>query len=1265
MSAPGLRPNPYVGLRPFFIEDSLYFFGRDAQTAELLDVLREHRFLAVVGSSGSGKSSLVRAGLLPALLGGFLVHDRDRWRKVQMKPGDAPLANLAAGLLKAMDEPSSPEAAQPLRDAIHEGHTDAVVEFLRTRLEPNANLFLLVDQFEEIFAFRGVVGEDDVEQEVDATRRRERAQRRAEAADFVDLILGLAAQRDQPIYVALTMRTDFLGDCDLFYGLPEALNLGRYLVPRLSREQLREAVECPATLAEASISPRLSDYVLNELGDRFDRLPVLQHALMRTWDAWKAAGGVGPIDLEHFEAMDGLEGELDQSAGGLEGALDKDAEGALRGLDLEITKKIFQRLTDTDASLRRVRSPARISELMAVTGAERRVVEEIVRRFEEDGRSFLHRSDDGRKDDPRVDISHESLIRQWNRLRHWVDDERLSRDLYKKLVERSQSGTLLQDPELQRMLDWSREANPSAVWARRYSAHDADFDQATRYLDASEAKRTSDINDKLLAAEAERQEERRKLEEAIERADEQKAARLRQRTYLRWACAALAVAVAGLAFAWIKSAEATAEREARAATNLALAAGNVELGLPRALLFGAAGVLHGETFQTRENLRKVLLAEPHLDAFLSAPQSAETADNSAFVNALAVSPDGSTLASGSEDGTVTLWDVAKNQQLGERLEGHQFGVTSLAFSPDGQRLVSGSADKTAIVWDVARRLPLTTFKSHTEYVSSVAFSPDGRTLASGSWDGTLRLWDVEGRQVGEPLTPGKGRDKRDLPWIVDTAFSADGSTIAAVDMRGQLWLWNPTTRRPVRPFEDAKEFDDSPLNASSIAFSPDGTLFAAASRGGSVTIWNIETRKQVGQHVAHEGSVSSVAFSADSMTVATAGSDGISLVDFRTGTRGRLDAQSDVASIAFLSSGNLASAGDGAIILWDVPSRQVRTLGRHPAPVRSVAFSPDGRLVAAGDESGRAALWDLATPGTPREAGGDAGHKDYVRGVAFSPDGKVLATASEDNTVMLWNVEGHTPRRVLTGHTEYVTSVAFSPDGALLASGSHDKTIRLWDTVSGQTLRVLSGHEFWVTSVAFSRDGKTLASGSEDQTARLWDVASGQQQGTPFEHTSGATRGVTSVAFSPDGTILASASDKTVSLWDVASRASIGLLSGHRRGVRSIAFSPDGRTLASGSDDYTLRLWDVEQRLMLGKPAAGHFGAVTSVAFSPDGRTLASGSDDGSIVLWDEIRWKVDVGSWLKKVCRAANRNLTEAEWNESVGADVPYRIVCENLPVP
>ena len=467
--------NPYVGLRPFEQEDSLYFFGRREQTAELLEQLAPTHFLAVVGSSGCGKSSLIRAGLIPALLGGFLVEERDAWQIAIMKPGDAPLHNLAVALCQAFDKAPSESAIADLHETIIADHIQAVIAYLSLHLGTSTNVLLLIDQFEEVFSFRGTE-EDEQTVQLGPQQRRERARRRAEADDFVDLMLGLKSYTHLSVYTVLTMRTDFLGDCDLFYGLPEAMNQSRYLVPRLTRQQLRQAIEGPALLSETSLTPRLLDRLLNQFGNRGDRLPVLQHALLRTWDFWQREAQAGPMDLQHYEA-----------AGTLRHALSQHADEALRPDDLDTTAKIFKCLTDTDPHHRRVRRPARLSDLAAVTGQSPQAIQAILERFREGGRNFLVISASADADDPRVDISHESLIRQWNTLKSWVDEERDSRNQLLDLVYRYRRGLApLWDPDLQIALDWRARSHPTAVWARRYSTNDDDFEGAMQYLEQSQ-----------------------------------------------------------------------------------------------------------------------------------------------------------------------------------------------------------------------------------------------------------------------------------------------------------------------------------------------------------------------------------------------------------------------------------------------------------------------------------------------------------------------------------------------------------------------------------------------------------------------------------------------------------------------------------------------------------------------------------------------------------------------------------------------------------
>ena len=336
MSRQAQVQNPYVGLRPFESEDSLYYFGRREQIKALLRQLHQTRFLAVVGSSGCGKSSLVRAGLIPNLEAGFLVQDRDLWRIAAMKPGDAPLQSLARALLTVLGESTETETLEIYTESIRRKGVQAVLEKTLSALDRrDANLLLLVDQFEELFRFQ-----------------RERDGGQEEAADFVSILLRLVEQAEAPIFICLTMRSDFLGDCDAFQGLPEAINRSQYLVPRLTRQQRREAISSPIYLAGAKIAPRLLDRLLNENVGTRDDLPILQHALMRTWTQW-ARDDHGPIDMVHYDQIHTVKNALNDHA--------EEALNELNEEDRVIAKRLFQTITETDAGNRRVRRPAHLN----------------------------------------------------------------------------------------------------------------------------------------------------------------------------------------------------------------------------------------------------------------------------------------------------------------------------------------------------------------------------------------------------------------------------------------------------------------------------------------------------------------------------------------------------------------------------------------------------------------------------------------------------------------------------------------------------------------------------------------------------------------------------------------------------------------------------------------------------------------------------------------------------------------------------------------
>jgi WD40 repeat protein len=533
-----------------------------------------------------------------------------------------------------------------------------------------------------------------------------------------------------------------------------------------------------------------------------------------------------------------------------------------------------------------------------------------------------------------------------------------------------------------------------------------------------------------------------------------------------------------------------------------------------------------------------------------------------WVYSLAFSPDGQTLASGSSDDTVILWDVeSRDPQL--TLEGHTDYVTSISFSPDGRTLASGSADDTVLLWDLESGDLQHALEGHTEWVTSVSFSPDGRTLASGSGDRTVLLWDVEG---GALLRTLEGHTE----GVASVDFSPDGRALASGSWDDTVLLWDVESGDPQGALESHRD------SVRSVAFSPDGRTLASASLDNTLILWDVESGKPQHTLGGHTGWVRSVSFSPDGRAVASGSCDGTVIFwDVESGDRlGTLEGYTDwVRSISFSPDGRtLASgSGDNTVILWNVESGDtVRILEGHTADVTSVSFSPDGRAVASGSWDGTVVLWDVQSGDPLRTL---EGHTGWVNSVSFSPDGRAVASGSDDGTVILWEVETGGPLRTLKGHTECILSISFSPDGRILASGSGDHMVILWDAESGDALRTLRGHTDWVRSVAFSPDGRTVGSGSDDGTVILWDVESGD----PLRTLEGHTGWVDSVSFSPDGRAVASGSDDgTVILWDVETGNPLRTVEGQTSGVTSVAFSSDGRTLASGSWDGTVLLTEVE-----------------------------------------------------------------------------------------
>jgi WD40 repeat protein/energy-coupling factor transporter ATP-binding protein EcfA2 len=446
--------NPFPGLRAFKDTESHLFFGREEHIEDVLSKLKNNHFVAVVGTSGTGKSSLIKAGVLPAIAAGKASHQSENWEVVSMNPGSSPLQNLADAICQKSSLSASVniETFKKRLIELMSTSTLGLVQAMRPVLAKNTKLLILIDQFEEVFRFA----------------KEDEAEAKALYDQFVKLIIETVRQRDVPIYAILTLRSDFLGDCVDFEGLPEAINDGHYLVPRMNKAQMKRAITGPIYLAKGKISPRLIQHITLDLGSNPDQLPVLQHAMMRCWDYWKNNAVAGePMDLQHFEAI-----------GDLRNALSTHANEAYDELDApqkQVIKKVFKALTTKKTENRGIRRPMSLSQLALVTEASKEDIIRVLKPFQEAGRSFILPGSDIKAIGSTIyDISHESLMRGWGKLRNWVDEEMESTELYLRistaaLLHDQGAAGLWRDPELQLAIDWKEEQQPILPWAELYN----------------------------------------------------------------------------------------------------------------------------------------------------------------------------------------------------------------------------------------------------------------------------------------------------------------------------------------------------------------------------------------------------------------------------------------------------------------------------------------------------------------------------------------------------------------------------------------------------------------------------------------------------------------------------------------------------------------------------------------------------------------------------------------------------------------------------
>ncbi len=1188
---------PYLGLQTFSYSQHDLFFGRTSLIADMVEKLKYSRFLAIVGPSGSGKSSVTQAGLIPHLQEGAL-HGSKTWRFYPpIIPGVNPQMSLAYTL-----KPAGADSQTWLTEVQTQCELDSTYLVNLIDQEGAEPAVLVIDQFEELFT----ICEDE-------QKRR----------SFILTLLNLIQMPHTRHTVIITMRTDLESQLVQIPALQTEYEKAQVRVTAMKANELREVIEKPAELVGLKLEDNLVEELISEVLGKPAALPLLQFTLLKLWENRDH----NRLTWEAYRRIGGGQGALANSADAFYDHLsDADQETAKKIL-LGIVRPTVERRISAD---RRLKTSLRQSIVVPDEQFER-VLNQL------QAAQLMRFIPGTTPENDQVGLAHESLARIWPRFIGWIEESRVAQRQRLRLATTAEQwqalgrtdslllrGLLLEEARQYHDLNGLEQAfiDASAAASRqeemeKEAIRQRELEQARALAEAERQRaQESDRSASRLARLAlalmvvfllamvaafwaarngavARQNEmasqnNAQIAEGLRLKAEQSAATAVSAQQAAMADADLRATAEAEALAQQDAAEANAAEAERARATAVASAGeakanaaeaeaNARLATARELAAAAVDRLKSDPqlglLLAIESVNRTLpvdhmVAAESEEALYRALQTSQLqmtlSGHTDWLNDVAMSEDGRYLATTGYDNTVKLWDAATGQEL-HTFADHSRVVNGLAFSPDTRRLASVGNDGFVIVYDLGNYERLAVMNGNDGAVRAAAFHPDSIHLATANDDGTVRVWDTEARRSRYHLFGHADS-------VQDVDFNQDGSYLVSAAEDGRSIIWDMENGGPVYSVNPAEEPDDN-FSATGVAFSPDGSRIITGYDDGVSRVWDFKNEGLLFNLIGHASAVFDVAYSPDGKLMAT-------------------------------------SSGDGTAKVWDAESGQaLYTLSGHNGAVTAVTFSPDNARIATASQDSTAKVWNS-------EPGLDvlilSRHRRPVNTVAFSSDGQLVVTASDDRTAKVWHTQTGDVLANLSQHNQPVLSATFSPDGQLLATGSADFNARLWNLETGTLQLPLLTHEGAVNWVAFNEKGDQLVTASSDGLVRLWRVSTGALLQT-FAHETAVNIAI----FSPDQSQLAIADDNgNAVIWNAVTGEEIIRLQGHEGPVNHIAFSADGSRLATAGGDGSAKLWDIDSGDVL-RSFSGHTGPVTSVAISPAGDRLATASVDRTVKVWN------------------------------------------------